>query len=322
MKNKLSIIVPVYNDEKNLGRSLDSLLRQKQEVNVIIVDDGSTDSSGKIGDDYASRYDNVSCFHKVNGGISDARNYGLSKVESEFFGFLDSDDEVKEDMSIRMLEEIEKTNSDICFSNFMWVYEDGSTRLGQDVGYQNKHEILEKMYATLWNKIYRTSWFKNTGLSFPTGLRYEDASVLYRLALHMDKVCYVEDSFVNYYQRKGSITHTFNIQINDMIKVFEGINDYYADHPEYKPEIEYLFIRFFLGNSYLRACRIEDKEVRKDTLDKGWACLMRNYPDFKKNKYLKNSGLKNKYFSLINKGSYYFNSNIFRILYKTGLMKQ
>ena len=215
-------------------------------------------------------------------------------------------------------------DKDICISNFTWVYEDGSRREAKDVGYKDKHEIIEKMFSTLWNKIYRTKWFLNTGIKFPTGLRYEDTSLLIRLAYYMDKVAYVDESFVDYYQIKGSITHTVNININDMIEVFKGLKEFYVEknaYEEYKPELEYLTIRFFLGSSYLRACRILNKQVKKETLDKGWDYLTSTYPTFKDNKYLKNGGKKNKYFSLITKTTYYMNANIFGLLYKMGLMK-
>lgn len=321
---KLSIIVPVYNGEETIEKAIVSLLRQTEEVNIIVVNDGSTDRTEEIINDLKKDHDNIFYYYKENSGISDTRNFGLSKVNTEYFGFLDSDDSVKEDMAYKMLKAIEENNADICMSNFIWLYENGERKEAKDVGYKNKHEILEKMFATLWNKIYRTKWFKETGISFPSGLRYEDASVLYRLAYEMDKVAYVDEAFVDYFQRKGSITHTFNININDMIEVFKGIKEYYIQKnsfDEYKDEIEYLFIRFFLGNSYLRACRIIDKEVRKDTLDKGWNFLNENFPEFKKNKYLNNSGLKNKYFKMITKGTYYGNVWLFKFLYKIGLMK-
>lgn len=321
---KLSIIVPVYNDELNIERAINSLLFQTEKVKIIVVDDGSTDKTKEIVNALIEKNSNIEYYCKDNSGIADARNYGISKVDTEYFGFLDSDDSVKPNMAETMIKEIEDTNSDICMSNFTWVYENGNRKKAKDIGYRNKHEILEKMFATLWNKIYRTSWFKATGINFPSGLRYEDASVLYRLTLYMDKVCYVDESFVDYYQRKGSITHTFNININDMIEVFKGIKQFYIEknaYDEYKDEIEYLFIRFFLGNSYLRACRIKDNNIRKETLDKGWFFLNENYPNFKKNRYLENNGFKNKYFRNINKNRYYNNVWMFNVLYKLGLLK-
>ncbi len=320
--NKLSIIVPVYNGEKTIKRAIESLLKQTTPVDIIVVNDGSKDNTEEIVLDLKKNNDNIYYFYKENSGISDSRNFGVDKVETEFFGFLDSDDTVKEDMAEKMLCAIE--DNDICISNFTWVYEDGKRKEAKDIGYKNKHEIIEKMFSTLWNKIYRTSWFRETNIKFPSGLRYEDTSLLIRLAYYMDKVSYVNESFVDYYQLNGSITHTYNININDMISVFKGIKEFYEDknaYEEYKEELEYLTIRFFLGSSYLRACKIEDKNVKKDTLDKGWDYLNSTYPNFKNNKYLSNGGKKNLYFKLINERRYYFNSELFKLLYKLRIMK-
>ncbi len=320
--NKLSIIVPVYNGEKTIKRAIESLLRQTTPVDIIVINDGSSDDTEKIVLDLKKDNDNIYYFYKKNSGISDARNLGIDKVETEFFGFLDSDDTVKEDMAKKMLEAIK--DNDICMSNFTWVYEDGKRKLAKDIAYKDPHEIIEKMFSTLWNKIYRTSWFKETNIRFPSGLRYEDTSVLIRLAYYMKKVSYIDESFVDYYQINGSITHTFNININDMISVFKGIKEFYEEkgaYKEYKEELEYLTIRFFLGSSYLRACRIQNKDIKKDTLDKGWKYLNDTYPDFKRNKYINKSGKKNLYFKLINRRRYYLNSNVFNVFYKLRIMK-
>lgn len=321
--NKLSIIVPVYNDEKNIKNCLNSLINQTTEVDIIVVDDGSTDNTYSVVKDLASKNINIKYFAKENKGIACARNFGVDKVQTEYFGFLDSDDTCKNEMAEKMLYEIEKQNADICFSNFTWVYENGKRKESKDVFYLDKKDIFSKMFATLWNKIYRTSWFKETNIKFPDGYRYEDASVLYRLVPHMDKVCYVDEVFVDYYQRKGSITHTFNVNINDMIYVFKGIIDYYKDkdlYDEYKDELEYVSTRFFLGNSYLRACRINDKNLRNETLEKGWNFLTNNFSSFKNNKYLDLPGKKNTYFKQISSKKYFSNVKWFRLLYKMHLL--
>lgn len=321
--NKLSIIVPVYNDEKHIKNCLNSLINQTIEIDIIVVNDGSTDDTTSILKEYADKYSNIYYYTKENNGIANARNFGVEKIKTEYFGFLDSDDTCKNDMAEKMLNEIEKQNADICFSNFTWVYENGKRKESKDVFYLNKKDLFSKMFATLWNKIYKTSWFKDTQIQFPNGYRFEDASVLYRLVPYMNKVAYVDESFVDYYQRKGSITHTFNININDMIYVFKGIVDYYKEnnlYDEYKEEIEFVTTRFFLGNSYLRACRIADKRVRKDTLNKGWIFLNNTFPLFKDNKYLLLPGYKNKYFKNINENKYYSNVKLFRFLYKIHLI--
>jgi len=321
--NKVSVIVPVYNGEKTIKDSLLSLIKQTISIDIIVINDGSTDNTEKIVKELDYQYNNIHYFYKENSGIASTRNFGISKVETEYFGFLDADDKCKPDTYERMLKEIERTNSDICISDFMWVYY-SDKKYQVDTGYKDKHELLSKMYHTLWNKLYRTDWFRSLNIKFPDGLVYEDTSVLFRLGLHMDKVCYVNRALVDYTQLDKSITHTFDIKINDMIEVFKGIKEYYINNnaeEEFGSELEYLFIRFFLGSSYLRACRIEDPVLRKETLDKGWEFLTSNYPNFKDNKYLNNPGKKNKYFKRVNKRRYYSNVNLFRFLYKIGVIK-
>ncbi|MBR2801309.1 MAG: glycosyltransferase [Erysipelotrichaceae bacterium] len=324
MNRELTVIVPVYNGERDLQKCLDSLFAVTLPVRIMVVDDGSTDGTIAILKKANEEHAELSWFSKANEGIASARNYAVDRVETEYFTFLDADDTVEPEVYEKLLKKMKEEGSDIGFSDFLWVYEDGSTRPASDTGYTNKHELLEKMFATLWNKIYRTEWFRKTEIRFPDGLKYEDASLLYRLVLYMDHISYLPEVSVNYLQRSGSITHTFDIHINDMIRVFEGIKEYYQEkgqYEEYRDEIEYLFIRFFLGNSYLRAVRIEDKKLKEETLHRGYDFLTTHYPDYRKNPYLKKPGKKNLYFRHLSRPLYFLNAQIFPLLYKIGVMK-
>lgn len=322
--NKLTVIVPVYNGEKSIRLCIDSLLGVTEPIDILIINDGSTDKTVEVLSPYLDSHSNIRLLSKENEGIAAARNYALDHIETPYFAFLDSDDTVENDIYAKMLQKIEQESSNICFADFLWEYDDGTTRLGKDTGYKDRHEILEKMYATLWNKVYRTSWVKASGIRFPNGLVYEDASFLYRLTLSMDKVSYAEGLSVHYQQHVGSITHTFNLKINDMIQVFKGIYDHYKNNgafEEYKDELEYLTIRFFLGSSYLRACRINDKKLRKETLEKGYDFLIGQFPEYRKNRYLKNGGKKNLYFSHTNRFIYMNSVPLFRLLYIMKILK-
>jgi glycosyltransferase involved in cell wall biosynthesis len=310
MKNEISVIVPVYNGEKDIRKTLLSLIDQTLPVDIIVVNDGSKDNTEMVVKQLIEEHPetNIHYFYKENGGISDARNFGISKVETPYFGFLDSDDNCISNAFELLYNALKKEDAKIAFGGFTWVYEDGSTRISMDTGYRDKKELIIKMYNTLWNKLYDTKWFKSTGIVFPKGLRYEDTSCLTKLALFMDKVAYVEVPLVNYIQHPGSITHTYNHNISDMIQVFEGIRQFYREHDaydEYREEIEYVVIRFFLGSNFLRASRIADKTLKKQVLDEAWNYLNDNYPDYRKNKYLKQGGLKNLYFKHCGKFVYY-----------------
>lgn len=117
-KSKLSIIVPVYNVEKYLKQCIESILNQTyKNLEIILVDDGSKDSSGKIVDDYAIKDRRVIPVHKENGGISSARNTGLAYVTGEYLTFVDSDDWLDLDMYEKMIEAIEKYSADCVSSN-------------------------------------------------------------------------------------------------------------------------------------------------------------------------------------------------------------
>ena len=153
---------------------------------------------------------------------------------------------------------------------------------------------------------------------------YEDASVLYRLVPYMDKVCYVNDSFVYYNQRPKSITHTFGVNVDNMIEVFTGIIKEYKKKKlfnEYKDELEYITTRFFLGNSYLRTCRIEDVNLRNSILKESWSFLNAQFPNFNDNKFLLDSGFKNKYYKNITESKFYGNVKFIRVLYSLGILK-
>ena len=320
MQVKINIIVPLYNAEKHLKQTLESLVNQTiDSFELIIVNDGSSDSSQQIIDEYKSKYPNlIRSFVKENGGIADARNYGLSRVNSEYFGFVDSDDIVEPKMFELLYKSAIENQSDVVFSNFYWTYPDYEKE-SKDGPFSNNKDILISMFATLWNKIYRTDFIQEIDIHFPTGYRYEDASFLYKLSPYIKKWSFVDEAFVHYRQTVGSITHNHNDRVKDMIHVFDDLLEFYKNrslYDEYKLELEYLFIRFFLGNSFLRTCQIKDRIDRKKTLDLSFRILNDNFPNWKNNKYLNLGGLKNKYFKLINNFTYRVFANIFTLYYK------
>ena len=317
MKAKVSVIVPVYNVEKYLAKCLDSLVNQTMPIEIIVINDSSLDSSQSIIDSYASKYPNIKSYVKENGGIADVRNYGLDKVETEYFGFLDSDDYAKLDMYEKLYHKAIEEDADIVVSNFYWVNNDKIT-IGLDGDYQTKKEMLVKLMATLWNKLYKTSTIKNSKLRFPTGYRYEDAYFLYAITPYINKISYVNEAFVYYVQREGSITHTHNDKVKDMVYVFESLLRHYQDNDlynEYYDELEYLFTKFFLGNSFLRTVQIKDPKIRNETLALSFQILEDNFSKYYNNKYLNSlPGLKNKYFKIVRKWNYKLFAYIFRIL--------
>ena len=127
MKKKISIIIPVYNVENYLRQCIESILEQEyEEKEIILVDDGSTDNSGSICDEYADKYENVLVIHKENGGLSDARNVGLAKAAGEYVLFVDSDDFVEENSLSPIVEIVNANPVDVVLLEAQKYYADGT----------------------------------------------------------------------------------------------------------------------------------------------------------------------------------------------------
>ena len=320
MKPLVSVIVPVYNVEKFLDKCLDSLVKQTlKEIEIIIVNDGSTDNSFEIINKYKNQYPEIiRPFNKPNGGIADVRNFGLEHVTAPYFAFLDSDDYIEPDALKLMYNEAIRSDSDVVMSDFYWTYPDYE-KLSTDGPYHTNKELLINMFATLWNKLYRTEFIQSIDVHFPTGYRYEDASFLYKIIPYIKTWSYINKPFVHYVQRDGSITHNHNEKVKDMIFVFKDLLDFYHQrnlYLDFRNELEYLFTRFFLGNSFLRSTQIRNNLDRKNTLKLSYDILNSTFPNWKKNNYLNNSGLKNKYFKTVNNITYKLYAVIFYLYYR------
>lgn len=320
MNPKVSVIVPVYNVENYLDKCLDSLINQTlKDIEIIVINDGSTDKSKEIIDKYRKNYpEMIKTFDKPNGGIADVRNFGLNCVNSHYFTFLDSDDYIEMNAIERMYCEAVNTSADIVMSDFWWTYPNNE-KLSTDGPYHTNKELLINMFSTLWNKLYRTEFIKSIDVTFPKGYRYEDASFLYKIVPYIKKWSYINEPFVHYVQREGSITHNHNEKVKDMIFVFKDLLDFYHKRNlfnDYKFELEYLYTRFFLGNSFLRSTQIKNKIDRYNTLSMSYDILNTTFPSWNKNPYLSNSGMKNTYYKTVNRYSYWIYATFFHYYHR------
>lgn len=315
MRPTVSVIVPVYNVEKYIAKCLDCLVHQTLlNMEILVINDSSPDNSQGIIDEYAAKYPQIKSFIKPNGGIADVRNFGLQKATGEYIGFLDSDDYAALDMFEKLYNKAKQEDADVVVSHFKWV-DQTSERIQKEGPYGIGKEMMVHLFATLWNKIYKTDFLRQLHIEFPTGNRYEDACFLYCLTPHINKLAFVDEAFVSYVQHGASITHTNNDQVKNMIAVFKLISDYFKRehlYDEYYDELEYLHIKFFLGNSFLRSAKIKDKNDRKDTILSGWNLLNQEFPQWNKNHYLSDlGGLKNKYFKLVRRWNILFFAWVF-----------
>ncbi len=237
---KVSVIVPVYNVEPFLPRCLDSLVSQTiEQIEIIVVNDGSPDNSQAIIDDYVRRYPKkIRSFIKENGGLSDARNFGVQHATGEYLGFVDSDDYVREDMFELLYKKAEEQFSDVVACN---IYRFGENYLQERViikhlkvfeqSVEESPEILLECKSYACNKIYRRKWYLDNEFLFPVGQWFEDSAVVYNMLYMANKVSAIKDCLYFYREdRKDSITNTVSEKVFDIFKSCESIKSFYLSH--------------------------------------------------------------------------------------------
>lgn len=197
MKPLLTVVIPVYNVEKYLKRCVESVIAQDwKKYEILLVDDGSTDHSPQICDNYVKTYDFISVIHKENGGLSEARNTGLSQAKGEYVYFPDSDDWIEPDTFIALSEALESQKFDIISFNREFVKGEEDVIISDPVEtqvFEGKDafvKMLKHSYITGFanDKIYRKSLFTDHNVQFPIGKYYEDLGTNYKLFLSAKKV--------------------------------------------------------------------------------------------------------------------------------------
>lgn len=322
---KVSVIVPIYNVEKYLKKCIDSLVGQTlEDIQIILVNDGSTDSSGKIAKEYAEKYpQKILYLEKENGGLSDARNYGIPYATGEYIAFLDSDDYIEKNAYEEMYNKAIAENSDYVECDFIWEYPNKSkidkkltniketnnnATQQEKLTLAEKQEMLANTRVVAWNKLIKRSIIEENKITFPKGLRYEDVEFTYKLIPHLNRASYVEKNFVHYIQRKNSIANVQNERTAEIFTILDNVIKYYKQnnlYEQYKTELEYNYARYLLCSSLKRMCKIKDKTKRKELLNKTWENLNTKFPDWKKNKIIKNSNTgKTRYMRTVNGFTY------------------
>lgn len=316
---KVSVIVPVYNVEKYLIKSLDSLVNQTlEDIEIIVVNDGSTDNSKKIIEIYKEKYKNkIKYLEKTNGGLSDARNFGIPHATGEYIAFLDSDDYVELDTYEKMYNKAKEENADMVECDFIWEYPN-KTKIDIGIIYTNKKEMLTYARVVAWNKLIKRDLLEKYKIEFPKGLRYEDVEFFYKMVPYYNKVSFVKEPLIHYIQRESSISKVQNKRTKEIFEVLDNVIKYYKNknlYNEYKDELEYTYTRLLLCSSLFRMVKIKDKKVKKELLNTTWTNLNKKFPNWKKNKILKeNKSMKNLYMKTINKITYKIYCAIFSIV--------
>lgn len=252
MINTISVIIPVYNVGRYLSQCLESVLNQSyQELEVILIDDGSTDRSGEICDFYAQKDGRVRVIHQNNGGAASAKNVGLRIATGEYLSFVDSDDYLEGDVYAYMIEQLEKYQADVIQCGFRNIYCDHSIKcltLDSFVEF-SKIDYLRRFTTDwtcglLWDKLYRRKLFEE--IWFEEGHKIDDEFFTYQGIMNADKIIYSPKIIYNYRKRKSSVVQQQESQQKIVLDKLDYLKKrrekIIANYPELKQEFDYHFL--------------------------------------------------------------------------------
>ncbi len=250
----ISIIIPVHNVENLIPVCLTSIINQTYlNLEIIVIDDGSTDSSYEICQQFAMKDSRIHLIHQENQGVSCARNAGLDIANGEYISFVDSDDYIHPQMIEILYQTLIENNADISMCNYTDVFEGNvptvlelpkSKEIENMSGYEGIGKLLHRYYVPYvvpWNKLYKRTLFSN--IRFPVGLTHEDEYVMQEIFLHAKKISYLKNPLYFYLQRNSSITHTETIEDKAiMLQILKHRTDFCIEHNIYKGLSTYWYL--------------------------------------------------------------------------------
>lgn len=218
MTPAISVIVPVYNVEKYLDECIESIcVSTLENIEILLIDDGATDSSGNKCDKWADKDNRIKVFHKINGGLSDARNFGIDHAKGKFLAFVDSDDKIHPDMLQKLYSACRENNTKVAICDlFLWedgtshpVYDLNNSFIRQDVDF---YQLSGMFHNTAWRKIYHNSLFANKKVRFPLGLLHEDIGFWWIVMSQIDLIAVVNEPL--YYYRQDNLSSICKLRDN------------------------------------------------------------------------------------------------------------
>lgn len=272
----ISVIIPVYNTEKYLKDCVNSVLNQTyKNLEIILVDDGSTDSCPQICDEYNKKDKRIIVMHKINGGLSDARNQGIEVAKGEYIAFIDSDDYISTVFIEELHNACELNAVDISCCNFYRKYRNNHTAAHKPTAnkkFTNIEAVKDIFLANslcevmTWNKLYRISLFKQSNIRFPVGKLHEDVYTTYKLFYLANGIIYINEPLYFYLQRPDSIMgRKFNNKRLDALGALDETKTYIIYHnlnllAEYQSYI--LLVTLGLVTDYTQS-GVKDKQVER-----------------------------------------------------------
>ncbi|MDO4763454.1 MAG: glycosyltransferase family 2 protein [Flavobacteriaceae bacterium] len=242
---KVSIIVPVYNVENYLAKCLDSLVNQTlQDIEILVINDGSRDNSQSIIEEFQAKFPlKIRAFQKENGGLSDARNFGLDRACGEFIGFVDSDDYVSETMFEEMYALAKKYRAEMVICNLQKVDEKGNItqkltqipNMPEKINLEEHFSVFSDLSYFACNKLFKRELFENK--RFKKGVHFEDIQLIPQLLLECNVLAHTQNYHYQYLERTDSITKTHTEKGLHILRAVEEVEEAlkkskYADRKE------------------------------------------------------------------------------------------
>lgn len=294
---KLSIVVAVYNLENYLPRCLDALVNQTlEEIEILCVDDGSTDSAPQIIDDYEKKYPKkVKAFHKKNGGEFTTRNYGLERATGEYVTFVDTDDYVEPNWAEKLYKAAHENNADIAVCGFERIDTKTNKVISKNMVYfgnvlkevSNEDDFMLYINPAPWNKIYKLELVKDQ--RFLNFRGFNDMVFLVSSLTKVRKIVFIPDILYHYYLRYDSQIHSVNKQdVENFKKYLLELKELYINENKYE-EMKYIldsYVFIHLGISVMYRASydksIDMKKMMKETME----YIDLNFPNWRKSRFL------------------------------------
>lgn len=302
---KLSIVVAIYNLDTYLNKCLDSLVNQTlQEIEILCVDDGSTDKSGEIIDEYAKMYPNkIKAFHKENGGEFTTRSYGLNKASGEYVTFVDCDDYVRPEWAEKLYNTAKENDADLAVCAYDRINIDNGKLISRDMaGFGNcskkilpNDDFIAYINTALWNKVFKLEKVKDLPFFHVKG--YNDAMFCMMAYTKLEKVAFITDSLYCYNLRVNSQINNINLQdLEKLKKYLLEVKKVYKKNNKYDEMKELLDLMAFLHLGVAAIYRASyDKNVNiKKELKEIKNYLDNDFGSWRKNSFLKLSNCYNK----------------------------
>ncbi|MBQ4114282.1 glycosyltransferase [bacterium] len=287
---KVSIIVPTYNNDKYLKACIDSIIAQTlKEIEIIIVNDGSTDNTALICDAYSEQDKRIRVIHKENEGLGKAYNTGILAANGDYIGFVESDDFISSTMYEDLYRLAKRSNVDMVKSS--WFEFDNQNGKNKDLylSEYNSHEVLDKssighlltIRSSVWSAIYRTSYLLENNVFFleTPGASYQDVSFTYKAIAKADGIIVSPDAYLYYRQDNENASIKSKEKVNDIFVEYDEVNNFFNTNSDLKKLYNtYKLVKEFNDYNWnLNRIRYEYKKSFMDEFYKRFEAYQENY---------------------------------------------